>query len=469
MHSSELPNQIADQVSDAVVTAGSNAYCYDQNGNMRRRTIGGVVYTLTYDAENRLVSVSGVATASFTYDADGNRVKSVLNGETVIYVGNLYEKKVVGSTTTHTKYYYFGGRRIAVRVAGTLSWLLSDHLGSTTVTADGATGARTAELWYKPWGESRGAAFGVTPTQRRFTGQTLDGVAGGLYFYNARYYDPALGRFTQADTIVPEPGNPQSLNRYSYVGNRPLGFVDPSGYAACAAGDMACWQNEWRWKDRWYKAHGHTGGDWFGIPGDPEFENDEQILRDTVGEAGVVIEGSWDFATQLVPLATGIVRFGNRLSGGLAQLRGLLGGGAVVQSGSCFGRPCALPPGTDTVHIPNAIHDAAWLMHTVVHELAHIIDWHSNIQVGTITTYGQMAPVYGRFSSAWGEAPLTKYAAGIEVGVRPYPDAWDVWAEAVTVWVFGLEYDPRSRMPNISAADLANQMTRLSEILNGWR
>ena len=112
----------------------------------------------------------------------------MLNGETVIYVGNLYEKKVVGATTTHTKYYYFGGRRIAMRVAGTLSWLLSDHLGSTTVTADGATGARTAELWYKPWGESRGTAFGVTPTARRFTGQTLDGEAGGSGTFGSRRY-----------------------------------------------------------------------------------------------------------------------------------------------------------------------------------------------------------------------------------------------------------------------------------------
>jgi len=46
----------------------------------------------------------------------------------------------------------------------------------------------------------------------------------------ARYYDPALGRFVQADTIVPNPGNPQSLNRYSYVYNRPLVYVDDSGH-----------------------------------------------------------------------------------------------------------------------------------------------------------------------------------------------------------------------------------------------
>ena len=43
------------------------------------------------------------------------------------------------------------------------------------------------------------------PTSYRYTGQRLDADTG-LYFYNARYYDPALGRFTQPDTIVPNPG-----------------------------------------------------------------------------------------------------------------------------------------------------------------------------------------------------------------------------------------------------------------------
>ena len=62
-------------------------------------------------------------------------------------------------------------------------------------------GTPDAELRYKPWGESR-YTFGATPTKRRFTGQVLDNVAGGLYFYNARYYDPALGRFISADTSV---------------------------------------------------------------------------------------------------------------------------------------------------------------------------------------------------------------------------------------------------------------------------
>jgi len=63
----------------------------------------------------------------------------------------------------------------------------------------------------------------------RFTGQREEATTG-LYFYNARYYDPALGRFAQPDTLVPDPGNPQALNRYTYVTNNPLKYTDPTGH-----------------------------------------------------------------------------------------------------------------------------------------------------------------------------------------------------------------------------------------------
>jgi len=345
---------------------------------------------------------------------------------------------------------------------------------STTVTADGATGARTAELWYKPWGESRGTLFGVTPTTYCFTGQTLDSVAGGLYFYNARYYDPALGRFTQADTIVPEPGNPQSLNRYTYVGNRPLGFVDPSGYAACAAGDMACWQNEWRWKDRWYKAHGwfNNGNGWT-TPGMAVFE-DVGILSEMAGEAGISFASGWDWNTQkaqMTAIGQGIALFGQKLSGGLARLRELLGGGAifhhVVQTPLlCLSAPaCALPPGSNHVYFSNRLlqEPVEWIRMTTVHELAHVIDWHSRIQTGIGSVYGLTYPTFGRFSDAWHGAPLTNYAA---CGGLSCVNHWERWAEAVTVWVFGNGYKSSERPLNV---DVGAQMTRIEQLLNGWR
>jgi RHS repeat-associated protein len=61
-----------------------------------------------------------------------------------------------------------------------------------------------------------------------FTGQRLDGT--GLYYYGARYYDASIGRFISADTIVQSPGNPQTLNRYSYCLNNPLAYIDPTGH-----------------------------------------------------------------------------------------------------------------------------------------------------------------------------------------------------------------------------------------------
>ena len=51
-----------------------------------------------------------------------------------------------------------------------------------------------------------------------------------MLFYGARWYDPQVGRFLQPDTIVPQPGDPQSLNRYSYALNNPLRYTDPTGH-----------------------------------------------------------------------------------------------------------------------------------------------------------------------------------------------------------------------------------------------
>jgi RHS repeat-associated protein len=77
-------------------------------------------------------------------------------------------------------------------------------------------------------------------TGRQYTGQINDG-ATGLYYYNARYYDPALHKFIQADTIVPDPNDPQTLNRFSYVNNNPVKYIDPTGHDAdCSTNDSSC-------------------------------------------------------------------------------------------------------------------------------------------------------------------------------------------------------------------------------------
>ena len=158
-----------------------------------------------------------------------------------------------------------------------MSYLHGDHLGSVSL-ATTASGQGTPQ-YFGPWGARR--AGGISQTNRNYTGQYLDGT--GLLYYHARYYDPVLARFVSPDTLIPgvvpsigggggalgrdprsalrtltvdfhEPGfvatlngenrsgggqlyrggpiEPQALNRYSYVLNDPLLYVDPSGHQA---------------------------------------------------------------------------------------------------------------------------------------------------------------------------------------------------------------------------------------------
>ena len=140
-------------------------------------------------------------------------------------------------------YYYHGSTRVAVHDGngtGTtgLSWLFADHLGSTSLTTNDS-GTKTAEVRYKAWGEDRYTS-GTIPTTMKYMGQREESLLG-LYFYNARWYDPVLGRFIQADTLVPEPGNPLAWDRYAYVLNNPVSFLDPSGHKPC---DEILWNGQ---------------------------------------------------------------------------------------------------------------------------------------------------------------------------------------------------------------------------------
>jgi len=150
-------------------------------------------------------------------------VKATFNGTTTVYVGDYYEK----TGSVWTTYYRANGEIVGYRRStGCCFWVSGDHLHSTALVTYNS-GGRQSEQRYRAWGESR-YATGAMATTYHFTGQREDATIG-LYFYNARYYDPALGRFTQADTVVPAAGNPQALNRYAYALNNPLRYTDPTG------------------------------------------------------------------------------------------------------------------------------------------------------------------------------------------------------------------------------------------------
>ncbi len=184
-----------------------------------------------------------VFNATFLYDHDGRRVAQTVNGVTTYFVGGHYE--VTGSQVT--KYYFAGTTRIAMRKytipqSMGVEYFLGDHLGSTSITTD-ANGAKVSEMRYKAWGEVRyswTSGQSATPAYElakyTFTGQYSYTADFGLMFYNARWYDPALGRFAQADTIIPQSQGVQAWDRYAYTNNSPVNYTDPSGHCALKPG-----------------------------------------------------------------------------------------------------------------------------------------------------------------------------------------------------------------------------------------
>ncbi len=75
-----------------------------------------------------------------------------------------------------------------------------------------------------------GIVYNGAMTQHTNTGQYSNMSDFGLMYYNARWYDPYLNRWVQPDSIIPDPGNPQDRDRYSYTRNNPMSRTDPTGH-----------------------------------------------------------------------------------------------------------------------------------------------------------------------------------------------------------------------------------------------
>jgi RHS repeat-associated protein len=174
---------------------GGAAYAYDANGNL---TSGGG-RTATWTADNLPATVtSGGVTESYSYDADGERVRRTAGTGTTLYFQGLWEERTDG--WWHSRY-TFNGQIIGQHdnwTGGTVTYLHGDHLGSVSL-ATTSSGALDSQQEFDPWGQVR--TGGVGATSLNYTGQRLDGT--GLLYYHARYYDPALGRFLSADSVVP--------------------------------------------------------------------------------------------------------------------------------------------------------------------------------------------------------------------------------------------------------------------------
>jgi len=204
-------------------------YSYDRNGDLTQitdRYTNAVKQRLEYNSLNKLLRATvGSAVTEYRYDANGNRIEKIAPAGTEKYYG-LIEAK--GSTKTY--YYFLGNRRVAQRtIGGTLYFHQQDHLGSASVLTDqsGVVQSRTSyhEFGSIKYQEGQGGLSDYTYNDKRWDKET------NFYDYGARAYNAKMFKFTTPDSIVPNPTNPQSLNRYAYVRNNPLKYIDPSGHA----------------------------------------------------------------------------------------------------------------------------------------------------------------------------------------------------------------------------------------------
>ena len=213
---------------------GGDSYTWSATGELATRTVNGQAETFSWTAERQLATITGPAgDSSFVYDADGQRVMRQTAAGRTLYIEG-HEITATGSGVTATRSYTFGDSLVATRGSTGVEYLATDNQGSVQLAVPTAATAPSRVRAYLPYGKQR-SATGTAKTDRGFVGQFED-TSTGLAYLNARYYDPAIGRFISADPVF-RPEMPQTINPYAYGLNNPSSFTDPSGLDACETSD----------------------------------------------------------------------------------------------------------------------------------------------------------------------------------------------------------------------------------------
>jgi RHS repeat-associated protein len=238
---------------DANNHINNSGFGYDAAGNMTQDGTSGVTYS--FDAENHIYKITGIAGGPYCYFYDGNGLRvakksganSDCTGGTFI---KLYWRSISGdalagtdntgsvTNAAYNEYVFFSGRRIASRNGtGTIFYYFADQIGTIrTITTGNGTGQTPGQLCYDadftPYGlelpHTERLQTTACPPSYKFTGYERDSETGLDYAF-ARYYSSSLNRFYSTDPLGGSIGSLQSHNGYAYVLNNPSNFIDPTG------------------------------------------------------------------------------------------------------------------------------------------------------------------------------------------------------------------------------------------------
>ncbi|WP_254844872.1 RHS repeat-associated core domain-containing protein [Leptospira santarosai] len=218
---------------------------YDANGNLTRQrdNVKDLTKRISVDSQDRITQIqdgNNAILGSYWYDESGFRIRrsaleeknNVFANVEILYPSKFYGLEFIESENviTSVNNVYLNGVRIAaMNEAGALAYYLTDQVDSVSHVLDDE-GNTLSQIQYQPYGETF-VQRGDLNFSPKYNSQELDRESG-FYFFNARYYDPGIARFTSADTIIDGEFDTQGWNRFSYVKGNPIGAKDPTGHLA---------------------------------------------------------------------------------------------------------------------------------------------------------------------------------------------------------------------------------------------
>src|SRR5271166_935033 len=224
--------------NNQIISGGS--VVYDAAGNMIEDEIGN---TYTYDDENRMVAIAGSNPVAYTFDAFNRRVELTNTGG---YKDLFYDvagrmSYQAGNEAGFSRV-FFGSQQVATINSTGTYYYYGDQVGTLRANT-GSSGTVVNTCASLAFGDFQTACTnpGTTNDKADFTGQWNDPY--NMAAFPARSYSLGQGRWASTDPAglaAADPSNPQTWNRYAYVGNNPLSKVDPLGLDDCSPDEPDC-------------------------------------------------------------------------------------------------------------------------------------------------------------------------------------------------------------------------------------